>query len=107
MTSTYHHAAAPPTCRRRLEVVGTEGEREQRQLVVDEMADLIDGCRDRVAVRIDLGLRLSGELNAFINKPMPFSPARRHVSGCVDATHSGGWGRCNGFGNTVILSSHR
>ena len=40
-------------------------------------------------------------MNAKVNAPMPFSAARRIVSRREQATHSGGCGRCIGFGTTL------
>ena len=45
---------------RGFEIVGAKGQREERELVVDEVTDLIDRRGNRVAIRIDLRLEALG-----------------------------------------------
>ena len=91
----------PPVDRRLLVLVAHEAG-DDGEVRVDVVADRVRSTlRARRSSRRSIAVASSGLMNENVSAPMPRSAAMRIVSRREHATHSGGCGRCNGFGTTL------
>src|ERR1700730_12246276 len=106
MVLRYHSAAGPPTIRATSSSsLQNVSENSAAWLVMNSPTGST-GLAIAALYDFTLARNSSGAVSVGISKPIPLSPAIRHVSGWVAATHNGGCGFWIGLGTTVTWSSH-